>query len=513
MDLTFQATTAFPASSEILQEAGYPHPEASPQPGRVPGDGAFAVPHYLSFSSLVNSVSRTYRWAHDEALRHSRKNALAMRRDPVIMSALRARQLPVAQLAWHLEGTKDEDSRQTEAIDGLTRIIEEIPDWQTLLLNLLEAQWYGRYAAVLFYAWDWSLGRKRMVIRDHRPLNGDKLVFKYSGQAGVLVNGQFRGSWEPTERGRAHFFTPAEREQLIIHHFEPEDADFDEGDMAGSIFGTGIRDRIYWFWFLRAQVFAFLMNYLERVGAGGLTIYYYEAGNPQSLADVKKAAEEQHLNNTILFPRYRDGTPGGPGVQRVETGTAGANLLQALVTSYFDDQMRLYILGQSLTSEVAATGLGSGVARLHGETRDLLIKYDAVSLQEALTRDLLRVLQKYNYPDAPPLRFRFDVDRPDALAIAQAAQTFYQLGGALSESQLRDALGLETPQPGEPILAQMGSLSPAPAMATPEGVPMEGQPGPEPPGTDPSTGMPVDPQALLAGLQMSRRRRRPKLRV
>ena len=51
--------------------------------GRVPGDGAQPIPHYISFSQVVNWASRSYRYTFDEALRHSAKNTLALRRDPV----------------------------------------------------------------------------------------------------------------------------------------------------------------------------------------------------------------------------------------------------------------------------------------------------------------------------------------------------------------------------------------------------------------------------------------------
>jgi hypothetical protein len=78
------------------------------------------------------------------------------------------------------------------------------------------------------------------------------------------------------------------------------------------------------------------MDYLERVGAGGFTIYYYEAGNPQSRRPrSRNAAEEQHRNNAILFPRYRDGH-GRPRGRADRALAGGAALLQSLITDYFD---------------------------------------------------------------------------------------------------------------------------------------------------------------------------------
>ena len=88
-------------SSVTPYEQGFPIAEPHAENGKVPGEGAFPLAHFQTFNSIVNYVSRTYRWRFDEALRDSLQNSLAMRRDPVVMHALRMRQIPTAQLSWH----------------------------------------------------------------------------------------------------------------------------------------------------------------------------------------------------------------------------------------------------------------------------------------------------------------------------------------------------------------------------------------------------------------------------
>src|SRR5690606_22332769 len=109
---------------------------------RSPGDGEWVFPHFLLFTLLINSVSLTYRWTHDEALLHSHANARAMRRDPILLDALRARQIPVVLLTWHLEGPRNNDQAQADAIDKITDIIHAIPMFRAFLLSLLEAEWF-----------------------------------------------------------------------------------------------------------------------------------------------------------------------------------------------------------------------------------------------------------------------------------------------------------------------------------------------------------------------------------
>lgn len=103
------------------------------------------------------------------------------------------------------------------------------------------------------------------------------------------------------------------------------------------------------------------------------------------------------MNNAILFPRYRDGQ-GGPGITRIEPSQGGAQLLQQIVTTYFDAVIRRAILGQSLSGEAAATGLGSGVAAFHQDTLQRIIKYDAAGLAESLTADFVRSLSLFINP-------------------------------------------------------------------------------------------------------------------
>ncbi|MFZ9794277.1 MAG: hypothetical protein ACO3F3_18280, partial [Gemmataceae bacterium] len=59
---------------DLPQERGYSFPEPVKKEGRVPGDGGQPLPHFMTFSQVVNWASRTYRYTFDEALRHSAKN-------------------------------------------------------------------------------------------------------------------------------------------------------------------------------------------------------------------------------------------------------------------------------------------------------------------------------------------------------------------------------------------------------------------------------------------------------
>lgn len=454
--------------AERLAEQGRPLPTPTtpgfPGSGELPpGGSAWVIPPFESFASVWNTVSRTFKWTFDEALTHSVQNAHAYRRDPVVWEALRARQMPLVGSEWSIKPRSETDPRDIEHSKRVQSTIEETPNLQQLLMYLQEDKWYGRYGASLIYEWDYSEGYRRAVVREHSPVNGDKLVFRYSGEVGILVGGNYQGSWIPTDRGRAHILSSDERQALIVHRFEREDPDFYNGQQAGRLEGVGLRDRLYWFMYLKQRVLAWMMEFLERVGAGGLTIYYYESGNTASLREVKDAAEKQRQNTSILFPRYSDGKA-GPGIERLDPSQSGAQMMFQLITEYFDRVIRRVILGQSLSAEAGSTGLGSGVAELHADTLNKIITYDARNLQETLTKDFVSVISRHIDPTRRCPKWIYDVDKPNASEYMGAASRFFEMGGDIDEDSTRSVLGMPKPKPNARVLSKYGPLGSGPVI-------------------------------------------------
>lgn len=456
------------------KELGFAPPAPPPAGAMPPGDGAFSVPSFLSFSSLVTTAARSYLYTFDEALRDSPANARAMRRDAVLMGALVARQRPTAQLTWSIEPRDETDPAEAEAAKLVTELVEDIPRFQKMKMMLLEALWFGRSAVEIAYEWKEVRGRQVLTVRNFFPINGDKLRFKWDGTPGVLVYGGYPGTWEATDWGMAHFLTdPREREQYVIHEFEPYDSDWTEPQMAGSVHGVGIRGRLYWFWWMKQQVFALLMNYLERF-SNGLTIFYYAAHDPAAKAEAAAAAAAQFNNTALLYPRWSTENPDVNKVERLEVGTASPALLQNLVTEYFDGIMVRFILGQTLSHTAEASGMGSGVADLQADTLSEIIKYDAVDLAETLQRDLIGVLYRYNAPGVRPGKFKFSIDAPNSQEVLSYAQILYDMGLSLDGDQLFELAQLTKPKPGGDIVSKISSMSPMAATGVPQGVPVAG---------------------------------------
>lgn len=439
--------------------------------GMPPNFGEFVVPQVITLQGLLNAVSRTYR-ASDEALQHSWENARFMRTDCGIMECVEARQRSVALCDWHLKPEDDTSAKQKQLCDDMTAIIKRTPSFLKYRENLLHAVWYGRYAIQHRYQWESVNGTTRVVPKKWLPIHGDKLVFRFDDgsheydedQIGIRVGlhtplrGLFdqRRKIEPTERGMAYFLEPWERKILTVHKHMIEDGEYETAENAGRIHGLGVRSRIYWDWFQKQEALAWLMEYLER-SAFGIELWFYPMGNAEAKSKTQEAANQRigQGRNIVLVPKPAGEDSDQYGVQRIEPGLQGAEVLRDIIEKYFGHRIKRYILGQVLTSEAEATGLGSGVADLHLATFMDIVKYDAINLAETITTDLVTPLKEWNFPEAANVRIEFciEVEKPDADKRLQAYSLAWQMGARVKEKDVLDAIGASIPTEQDRVLS------------------------------------------------------------
>lgn len=452
-------------------------PGATPPPidpkGQPRGEAMFPVPHPSTFSGLQNWSNRSYSAWFDEAMSHSRENAERMRLDPVIDACLRLRTYPTALLTLHIDPDDDEDEYQVECAMKAQKLLANIPGMLFMKRWLLDDGIFkGRSAFQMRWQWSWKNGRLWHLPTGFRPIDGDKLVFGWDDRVGILVSSSVLGPLDrlgTSERGRVYYANAGEREQLVVHEFEPEDRSYYRPQQAGAVHGTGMRGRLYWLWALKNRVWAMGMDFLQWF-ARGLTVYYFQSGNEEHYNQIKQWVENQD-GSTSLFLPYLPGTVVQKPVERFEASTASPAFIQQLITQYFDDLFKLNILGQTLTSGTASTGLGSGVAQAHQATFENFVKYDAVALGETLTRDVLVPFYRVNFPGVPAGRLVFEVDDPNIQQMIENAQVLYSMGAAIPEEALLEAAGLPKPKTGQTILTDIQPMQPAAVGGLPTGVP------------------------------------------
>lgn len=430
------------------------------------------IPPVQEFVGIYSAGNRFYKNA-DEAYIISPENARRMWWDLSIMEPLQARILATAQLPWHIEPEDKTDEAQSERAKQIQKVIEDIPGFLKLKIALSYAIWFGKAGVQIQYVWQTTRdGQRVMGVKEWSPVHGDSIYWKFDkpGEVGILI-GQSQGpgtkqlTWEPTDVGPAHVLTPVEREAFIIHTYLHLSNDWYRYEKAGQVNGVGLRDSVYWVWWLKNETQGILQEFIERVGLG-ITIWRYEASNQASLDAVKTVAENNTTNCQIFYP-YMDSekTLGGAAIQRIEPSAAGVQNIQGVIEK-FEDQIKRLIAGQNLTSESDSTGLGSNLADVHENTFMRLVALDATNLAETMTHQLVRIIHRHSFPeDDFDLKFVINVDKPDPVKYLEAASKFYEMGGELDEDEVRSVLGFSRPEAGNPVLKKADPL------------PIPGQPG------------------------------------
>jgi phage gp29-like protein len=442
-----------------------------------PNQGQYPVRHVDTFINRYTSLSNVYRDS-DEALLDSRDNARFMRNDIGIRECLDSRQRSVALLNWHLAPEDDRSHDQQEFCKKLEKAIRSISHFTEYRRNAQHAIWFGKYGIqhswgikpIAGRSWYVPLGRHQDDW-GWRPLNGDKIVFRqlradaelpagsYEGQMGIRVGYRYQpgqiinNRWkvEPTDYGLAYFLSPAERRLMLVHKHHIEDASYDDGLRAGSIHGVGIRSVIYWEWFQAKETMAFLMEFIGRM-AGGIQVWKYPLGNEEARKQTIAAAENYNSEqeHVVLVP-VPAGDVGQYGVEIIDPGFQGIDTLHQLLTTYFGHRIKRYIMGQILTSEAEATGMGSGVAELHADTYLQILKSDSIGHEETMTSDLVASIIKINVarrviadPGFLP-RFTVETEEADVDKISEAWGTWADRGLKLDTKALYELIGAAMP--------------------------------------------------------------------
>lgn len=449
-----------------------------------PNWGQQIVPQIATVMGRVTAGTQIY-WPNDEALRHMRVNAQAMRNDCGIMECLEHRQRATAMLKWHIEPEDPQDTAQKEIAAELQLMLERIgmPIQGSAATSngfleyrrfLMEAIWYGRVA--IQNAWNWQKirGKMRCVPTKWIPINGDKLVFRWDDGSGTYEDGQIGirvtlGGFpaeassetvkqvEPADYSQAYMLRPFERELLTVHKHIIEDGPFEEPRDAGTIHGVGIRSRIYWTWYQMQNALAWFMEYMER-SAFGIEVWTYPANNPAAQEATKQSALNRvgGGRTAIMVPVFPGEDSQQYGLKLVEPGLQGVELLKEVVHNFFFHKIKRYILGQTLTSEADATGMGSELATVHLTTFLDVVRFDAQKLGESITADLVAPMVRYNFPAYRDVFFRFvcDTEAPETEKKLEALAKAWQMGLKIKSSDVYALLGISPPDITDEILGR-----------------------------------------------------------
>lgn len=376
-----------------------------------------------------------------------------MRMDADIEGVLRSLQVTLASLEWAVISTDEDNEEAVEIAKRIGMIFDAMPRRSDFVRAMHDAVWYGSSACNIVYQRDARLG---VGIREWYPFHPDTLAYDQRGNLAMRVGAAYAADGPNQQNigfdSRVHIFTEQERKAIVLHRVFVNAPDFNDPNATESIYrGVGARDVCWFMWLAKQEILQDAITYAERY-AMGIRVGYYPLGQDAGRTMMENVLANLTNDNSVLLPQ--SGTEKVYDIDIKEPNAGRAQVFMELV-NWFSGKIKEAILGQNLSSEAAATGLGSGVANLHADTLSRIIRYHADALADSMTFDFVRVIAKMlgaSDKVASCIRFQFAPERPDPKERLEAIEKFCALGGRVSENEVRDLLGLSQPEEGEPTL-------------------------------------------------------------
>lgn len=212
----------------------------------------------------------------------------------------------------------------------------------------------------------------------------------------------------------------------------------------------GLYRVLVWPFLYKAYSIGDFAEFLETYGLPIIVGKYMQGASAEEKASLMRAVTALGHDARAIMP---DGM--SLEINKITGGGEGSHHLN--MVQWADGAQSKAILGQVLSAEAKATGLGSGVADLHAEVRRDILTADARQIAGTLTRDLVYPLLVLNgapiesYRRCP--RWVFDLgEAEDITAYADALPKLVGVGMRIPRAWAHEKLRVPEPDGDEDVL-------------------------------------------------------------
>jgi phage gp29-like protein len=352
-------------------------------------------------------------------------------RDPHLACEIAKRKNALLTLDWQIVPPRDASAAEKASADWLTDVLTDASDpFEDLLLSAMDAVGHGFAATEL----EWRREGKDWLPAFHpRPqewfrLSQDRRELRLSDASGDGAPLQPFG-WVLHTQGKAK---------------------------TGYLGRLGLHRVVSWPFLYKAYAVGDFAEFLETYGLPIILGKYGKDAKPEEKASLMRAV-------TALGHDARATMPVDMAIEIQKVTGSGDGTPHLAMVKWADDAQSKAILGQVLSADAKATGLGSGVADLHDQVRKDILHGDARQVGATITRDLLYPLLALNR-GADSLsrcpRLVFDTgEAEDLTRYADALPKLVAVGMTIPASWAHDKLRIPAPQEGEAVLSAVGSAS------------------------------------------------------
>ena len=359
-------------------------------------------------------------------------------RDPHLRCEFDKRQGALVGLDWSIEPPGNASAAEKAAAAFAEEMLRDtVDDLEDVVLAMMEAPGFG-YAAIEL---EWEKWGKDWIPNFH-PRPQTWLTTDLDRRELRLADGSAGGA-------------ALQPMGWIVHQHKKV--------KTGYLGRAGLFRACLWPFLYKAYAVGDFAEFLETYGLPIIIGKYMAGATGEEKASLMRAV-------TALGHDARAIMPEGMAleIKEVVGGAGGSHHLN--MVDWADRAQSKAILGQVLSSEAKATGLGSGVADLHGQVRDDILKSDARQLAGTLTRDLVYPLIALNRPGVDSYRrcprFVFDDGAAEDLkAYAEALPKLVGVGFKIPRAWGHEKLRIPEPDGDEDVLTAAPSAPAAPNAA------------------------------------------------
>lgn len=424
----------------------------------------------------------------DRAWRQNRELQRMMRQDSDIVHAIDVRELAGVMGTWRIKPEDEDDLEHKARCLAMQRAIERIPKFVQMRRNIAKAVWYGLSGGYLHYA---TLPQPIVATASSEqvdaegnpaesasaavttapdrfvPVSSDSIRWTPDGRMVLLVNrrsDRFRDNEQVmTDGGSGVVIPDDQRSGWVVAVWNTDSPDLLDYSTAERVYaGHGLRSMLWDAWLEKQLLRQLATSYAERLARG--TMLGVHDGSAAGEEAIKRVIDLIGQTSAVTIPASLAETVGGVDkvLQVFEPQGTGNQILRDMVADA-GEKLKLAILGQTLTTGTAATGLGSGVAEAHQDTFANQVKYDVEVTDEALSRDLVAPMWAANFPNDPRVpQFVSAIreDEEDVNELMEAAERLVGMGVTLAMNDVRDKGGFREPQGDEPVIGGPGAVRP-----------------------------------------------------
>lgn len=234
----------------------------------------------------------------------------------------------------------------------------------------------------------------------------------------------------------------------------------------------GLYRTLVWPFIYKAYAIGDFAEMLETFGLPIIIGKYYPGARPEEKASLMRAVVALGHDARAIMPNDMQ-------VEISKITGSGDSTPHLAMVDWAERSVSKAILGQTTSSEAKATGMGSGVADLHGEVRQDIRNADARQIAATITRDLIYSMLALNRGGVDSLRrcprLVFDTgEAEDLAALADALPKLVGVGFKVPREWAQEKARIPEPQEGEEVL---GIAQPAKGLSPAERPPVSNDSG------------------------------------